>query len=107
MHQRCIAPACLPLCSKTESLLLPAYHTLVQHLAERHAHEAAALQQEWAATRLELQRQADLMAKAAGAAVEQRAKAELAARWVWVHVWVWVWVWSTACWSCVVVAVAA
>lgn len=84
LHQHCIAPVCLPLHGSSENLLLPVHCTLVQHLAECHAHEAAALQQEWAAARLELQRQADLMAKAAGAAVEQRAKAELAARWVWV-----------------------
>jgi hypothetical protein len=34
-----------------------------------------------AAVRLELQQQADLMVKAAAAAAQQRAKADLAARW--------------------------
>jgi hypothetical protein len=53
---------------------------MLQRLAERHAQDTAAMEQEMAAARLELQRQADLMAKAAAAAAEQRAKADMAAR---------------------------
>jgi len=49
-------------------------------LSEQHAQAIGAMEQEMSAARLELQRQADLMAKAAAAAAEQRLKADMAAR---------------------------
>ncbi|GAB4814836.1 hypothetical protein N2152v2_001882 [Parachlorella kessleri] len=52
----------------------------LQVLSEQHAQAINTMEQDVSAARLELQKQADLMAKAAAAAAEQRLKADMAAR---------------------------